>query len=214
MTRAPRLLLSQSYYHIIARGNNRMTIFKSGDDFQYYLKLLDRFKKELPFDLYHYCIMPNHVHMLVRTQKGDNFSLFMKKINLAYFSHFKKTYGWMGHLWQDRFRSQPVGKDNYFIQCGKYIERNPMRAGLVDRPEQYIYSSYHFYTSGRKDNLITRDLFYNDLAKTEFERRERYQNLLIDEKIIESYKGEVWGSNSQRYNETRKIHYHLNDNLN
>jgi putative transposase len=209
MARSPRLLLSQSYYHIITRGNNRMTVFSSDSDYRYYLELIARFKKELPFALYHYCLMPNHIHLLVRTQKAENFSMFMKKINLAYFYHFKNLNNWVGHLWQDRFKSQPVGKDEYFIQCGKYIELNPVRAGIVKNPEDYLYSSYNFYAQGKPNILLTEDIFYGDLGDSSKERRKKYADLVINEVVTNSYNKNIWGSPRQRYNEKRKINYHL-----
>lgn len=208
MPRKPRLLLSHSYYHIIMRGNNRLKIFKSQDDYQYYLSLLVRFKKNHPFDLFHYCLMPNHIHFLIYTRSANDFSIFMKKINLAYFYYFKNHYGWVGHLWQDRFRSQPVGKDAYFIQCGKYIELNPVRAEIVAKPDNYLYSSYNFYTKGQPSQLLTEDIFFTSMGKTAKERREKYGALVISDIIIKSYQKKIWGSGGERYNENRKIRYH------
>jgi len=202
------LLLSRSYYHVITRGNNRMVIFNNDEDYRYYLQLVNRFKKELPFDLYHYCLMPNHIHFQIRTDKAENFSMFIKKLNLAYFYHFKKNQPWIGHIWQDRFRSQPIGKDEYFIQCGKYIELNPVRAGITKNPKAYIYSSYNFYASGKRDDLLTEDLFYQSLGKTDKGRQTEYVDLVVSSLVLESYKRPVWGSGRQRYNEKRKINYH------
>lgn len=212
MPRPPRLLLSHSYYHIMARGNNRHTIFESEDDYEYYLKLVKRFKKELPFNLYHFCLMPNHIHLLAQTKKAENFSLFMKKINLAYFHHYNKRYGWVGHFWQDRFKSQPVGKDEYFVQCGKYIELNPLRAGLIENIEDWNYSSYKFYAFGEPDKLLTPDPFFHDLAKKE-ERQKTYQELLISDMVNESYGAKVWGSGGQVHNEEEKVRYHLRNKV-
>jgi len=134
MPRLPRFLLSQSCYHVMDRGNNRNIVFKEKEDYFYYLELINKYKKEHPFNLYHYCLMPNHVHFLVQTKKAKDFSIFMKKLNLSYYHHFKKKYGWTGHFWQNRFKSKPVGKDEYFIQCGKYIELNPIRANITKDP--------------------------------------------------------------------------------
>ena len=75
--------------------------------------------------------MPNHTHMQIKTKSASDFAIFMKKLNLAYFHHYKREYDWVGHFWQDRYKSQPIGKDEYFIQCGKYIELNAVRAGIV-----------------------------------------------------------------------------------
>ncbi len=209
MPRQPRLLLSQSYYHIMTRGNNKHVVSKDDSDYRYYLELIDRFKFELPFDLYHYSLMPNHVHLLVRTKKAEDFSLFMKKINLAYFYHYKKLYNWVGHFWQDRFKSQPIGKDSYFIQCGKYIELNSVRANLVKRPEDYQFSSYNYYAKGYTNKLITTDIFYESLGSNDIERQKRYKEMIISDFIRETYKEKVWGTPRQCYNENRKIRFNL-----
>jgi len=209
MPRQPRQLLSHSCYHIITRGNNRHVIFKNRDDYLYYLCLLKRFKSQHPFDLFHYCLMPNHVHMLVRTNKDSDFSTFMKKLSLSYFHHYNISYGWAGYFSQDRFKSQPVGKDEYFIQCGKYIELNPVRAGIVDSPEKYIYSSFRYYSEGEKDNLITDDFIYEEMGDTDAKKREAYRKLVIDEIISSSYLKNVWGTSRQDYQETRKNKYNM-----
>ncbi len=114
MPRTPRFLLSKSYYHIITRGNNRSIVFKEQEDYLFFLELIAKYKKEHLFDIYHYCLIPNHVHFLIKTGNAAGFSVFMKKLNLAYFYYFKKKYGWTGHFWQGRFKSQPVGSDPLF----------------------------------------------------------------------------------------------------
>ena len=209
MPRQPRLLLSQSYYHIMTRGNNKHIVFKNDNDYQYYLELIDRFKSELPFDLYHYCLMPNHVHLLVRTKKAEDFSLFMKKINLAYFHHYRKSYNWIGHFWQNRFKSQPIGKDKYFIQCGKYIELNSVRANLVKNPQDYQFSSYNYYSKGYSNHLITEDIFYESLGNSNINRQKKYQEMIINDIIGKTYKEKIWGTPKQCYNENRKIKFNL-----
>ncbi|HLC43658.1 MAG TPA: transposase [Patescibacteria group bacterium] len=205
MPRARRFLLSQSYYHIMTRGNNRNVVFKSDEDFQYYLSLVAKYKIEHPFDLYHYCLMPNHTHFLIQTKKAADFSVFMKKLNLAYFHHFNQEYGWIGHFWQDRYKSQAVGKDAYFIQCGKYIELNPVRAKIVEKPEDYQYSSYKFYTEGKTNHLITPDFIYEELGHSETEKQKQYQDLVVGQEIEDSYRKNAWGSSRQQYQERQKV---------
>lgn len=209
MPRPPRLLLSQTFYHIMTRGNNRHKVFKSDDDYQYFLELIARYKADHPFDLYHYCLMPNHTHMLIQTNRASDFSTFMKKLNLAYFHHYHQKYGWIGHFWQDRFKSQPVGKDEYFIQCGKYIELNPIRAKLVKKPEDYTYSSYRYYTTSVYNPLLTEDILYKSFGQNIFERQIAYQKLIVDDIILGSYKKKTWGSADERYNERKKFNNHL-----
>lgn len=205
MPRTRRLLLSQSYYHIMTRGNNRNIVFKCDEDYLYYLDLVLKYKIEHPFDLYHYCLMPNHVHMLVKTNKASDFSTFMKRINLAYFHHYNQEYSWVGHFWQDRFKSQAVGKDAYFIQCGKYIELNPVRKGIAEKPEDYKYSSYEYYAQGKPNYLITPDFMYEEIGKDNAERQTQFKKLIVDQIIEESYKKNAWGSDYQRYKEQEKI---------
>lgn len=208
MPRTPRLLLPLTYYHVMTRGNNLNTIFRHNDDYLKYLGILSDLKEVHPFDMYHYCLMPNHTHMLVRTRRESDFSAFMKKINLIYFYYYKKKYGWVGHFWQGRFKSQPIGKDDYFIQCGKYIELNPVRAHIVNYPGEYRYSSYQYYSEGKVNALITQDMFYQELGKTIKERQLKYKEIIIDDLVMDTYKKKVWGSKEQRYNEHRKIKYH------
>lgn len=209
MPRPPRLLLSKSYYHVMTRGNNKNIVFKKDDDYRYYFKLIAKYKKDLPFDLFHYCLMPTHVHMLLRTQEADEFSVYMKKINLAYFHYYRRKYSWIGHFWQDRFRSQPVGKDEYFIQCGKYIELNPARKGLVTDPKDYPYSSFRHYALGENNPIITEDIFFDGTTGDKNDRQKEYQKLVIDKLVLDSYTKKAWGSGIQRYNEVRKIQHHF-----
>lgn len=205
MPRPPRLLLSKSYYHVMTRGNNGMMVFKDDNDYHYYLKRFLQYKTDRSFDLYHYCLMPNHTHFLLQTKDATDFAIFMKQINLSYFHYFRQRYGWRGHFWQDRYKTQPVGKDNYFIQCGKYIELNPVRAKISRKPEDYPYSSYRHYAIGEENPLLTRDLFYNTLGLDEKSRRTQYRALVVSDDIVDTYEQRIWGSRLQRYNEQQKI---------
>jgi len=149
--------------------------------------------------------MSTHVHLLIKTNKTTDFSTFMKKIELAYFHHFRQEYSWIGHFWQGRFKSQTVGKDAYFIQCGKYIELNPVRKGIVDKPESYEYSSYKYYAEGQMSRLITTDFIYETMGQDNSARQKKYHELIIDQVIEESYRKDAWGSDYQRYKEQEKI---------
>ena len=104
MPRSARLIPDAGVFHIITRGNNREDVFHEDDDFPKYLDLLAAIQKEHPFKLYHYCLMTNHVHLLLETQSGHPLSRIMKKINLSYALYYKKKYRHIGHFWQDRFK--------------------------------------------------------------------------------------------------------------
>jgi len=185
-----------------------MAVFKEEDDYLRYLDLIGKYKDFHLFDLYHYCLMPNHTHFLTRTKSAKDFAIFMKKLNLAYFAYFKKKYRWDGHLWQGRYKSQPVGKDEYLMQAGKYIELNPVRARLVEKPEDYIFSSHRHYALGEVNPLLTDDIFYEELAGNDAARRAKYKELVVADEITQTYLASVWGSYPQRRNERRKMGYH------
>lgn len=129
----------------------------------------------------------------------------MKQLALAYYHYYRKRYGWVGHIWQGRYKSQPVGKDSYFLQCGKYIELNPNRAGLVKEPSEWQYSSYRYYAAGKPDELITTDPFYAELGATAHEQQNHYRALVVAELVAQTYTQPVWGSDRQRYQERQKV---------
>lgn len=211
MPRHPRFLPPENYYHIMNRGNNHMSIFTCDDDYHFYIAKLVELKAEHPFDLYHYCLMSTHLHLLVKVVKESDFSNFSKRLNLSYFSYFKKNYGFDGHFWQGRFKSQLISNDVYFIQCGKYIELNPVKAGMVALPEDYPWSSYRHYAFGEKNNLLTEDIFYQELANHDQGRQKEFRKIVVDQ-LIEEYmdKADAMAVGDKKfiYNVNRRARYH------
>jgi len=108
---------------------------------------------------------------------------FMQQVNLSYYHYFKKNKDYSGHVWQGRFKHSIIDTDRYLLQCGKYIELNPVRAGIVKDPGEYAYSSYNYYAHGQHNPLLTENLLYNTLGATIEERQEHYRNFLIDSDI-------------------------------
>lgn len=179
MPRCARVIPPEGYLHIISRGNNRRRLFFHPRDFKIFLKLLKELKNEESIKIFHYCIMPNHVHLLIGVGEGSNLSRFMKRLNMRYFYYFKKKHNYSGHLWQDRFKSKIIEKDEYFIQCGKYIELNPVRANIAKSAQDYPYSSYGYYTFGLIDKIIDDDPLYLDLGNYEKKRQLNYREMFI-----------------------------------
>lgn len=186
MPRQARIIPPQGFLHVMCRGNNRRKLFLHSRDFKLYYLLLKKLKDEESIEIFHYCIMPNHVHLLAGVRENSNLSKFMKRLNLKYFYCYRKKHNYTGHLWQGRFKSKLVEKDEYFIQCGKYIELNPVRANIVKLPGDYPFSSYHYYGLGVKDALITDDPLYVDLGDTIAARQLAYRNIIINDMV---YKG-------------------------
>ena len=142
MARTARLFIENACHHVIARGNRKQTIFKDRSDFERFLGILKKAKKRYDIRLYTYCLMPNHVHLLLESKASENISLFMHWLNRGYAAYFNDRYNTVGHVWQGRFVSRPIVKGAYLINCATYIEANPVRAGLVDDIAEYPWSSY------------------------------------------------------------------------
>jgi len=104
----------------------------------------------------------------------------MKRLNLLYYNHYKRRYSYAGHFWQDRFKSLLIQKDKYLLACGLYIERNPVRAKIVNSPEEYPHSSYRYYAYGEEDGLTDRDPYYDELGRDEKEKQRIYRKLMLD----------------------------------
>lgn len=142
MTTRSRILIKNACYHIITRGNQKQKIFKKITDYKRYLNIVKKSKRKYKIYLYCYCLMPNHVHMLIEADIQKNISKFMQWVNRDYTAYFNSKYEKVGHLWQGRFTAKPILKDQYFIHCANYIEANPVRADMVSDITDYEWSSY------------------------------------------------------------------------
>ncbi len=180
MPRGRRLVAASTAFHIMSRGNNRQDVFHEREDKQRYCRLLNEYKEENKLSVYHYCLMDNHVHSIIWINEGGQLSRYLKQVNLSYFHYYRKKYGFNGHFWQDRFKDSRVDTDSYLLQCGKYIELNPVRAGIVESPEEYEFSSYRYYAFGEQDILITPNPVYLGLSESAEQRCKRYIDFVID----------------------------------
>ncbi len=154
MPRGPRLLISDICYHIIQRGNQKQNVFRENVDFERYLQILLHYKKKYNFKLYAYCIMPNHIHLIVEVKEVNDLAKIMQGVALTYTLWFNKKYAKVGHLWQGRFKSTVIQKDRYLINCLNYIEYNPLRANLISSPLDYMWSSWKYRSLNIKSKLL------------------------------------------------------------
>ncbi len=186
MPRQARKIPEVGSLHVICRGNNQRKIFRyERDKKRYYLHLKD-FRYEDKVDIYHYCLMTNHLHLIVGLNQKSNLSRFMKRTNLKYVHYYKRKYTYCGHLWQGRFISKIIDNEAYLIQCGKYIELNPVSAGIVDSPQDYKYSSYNYYAFGKDDALVTKNPLYGDLDIQQKARQDAYRAMVVQENVFKS----------------------------
>ncbi len=143
MPRTARITIENACYHIITRGNQKQCVFQESKDYEKYLSILTKYKEKYRFRLYCFCLMPNHVHLMIKVKNPDLLSTIMKGLNLSYTLYFNFKYDKVGHLWQDRFKSKIIEKDSYLLECITYIENNPLRASLISNLGDYAWSSYN-----------------------------------------------------------------------
>jgi putative transposase len=164
----------------IVRGNNRSPIFYAGEDYQLYLKKLKQACENHECDLHAYVLMTNHVHLLITPHKKEGISKVIQMLGRYYVQYFNYTYHRTGTLWEGRYKATLIDSESYALSCYRYIELNPVRAGMVKSPEEYPWSSYCHNALGEEDNLIVGHFLYNSLGKTREKRCHVYKALFAE----------------------------------
>lgn len=176
MGRYARLSVTDIPYHIINRGNNHQNIFFSEDDYWFFLEALELAKQKYQCKIYSFVLMTNHVHLLIEA-KGDNRNLayFIKHVSQRHGQYINRRYNRSGTLWEGRFKSSPVSTDRYLLACSRYIEMNPVRAGMVKDPTEYYFSSYGAKIGLKELKWLDFDPLYLGLGKSVAERQIEYK---------------------------------------
>ncbi|MFA5349763.1 MAG: transposase [Candidatus Omnitrophota bacterium] len=154
MPRTARTTIQNGCYHIITRGNQKQSVFLEPYDYEKYLNFLTKYKKKFKFKLYCFCLMPNHIHLIIELNNPSILNRIMRGLNLSYSQYFNFKYKKVGHLWQDRFKSKIIEKDAYLLECINYVESNPIRASLVSHINEYRWSSYNLKRTNANNELI------------------------------------------------------------
>ena len=155
MPRPPRPVADGLVYHALNRGNNRDAVFASPDDYRQFLNAIVQTQKRYPFRLYGYCLMTNHFHLLLAPGDGQSISRIMQSLTVAHTWHYHKTHRTSGHVWQGRFKSPVIQDDAHAVTVLRYIEANPLRAGMVKDLADYPWSSYLHHGLGHDDPLVS-----------------------------------------------------------
>jgi len=153
MPRIARGLADGFVYHILNRGNGGQEIFHKAADYQAFIELMVEAKKRYPLEIFGYCLMPNHFHMVVRPIKGQHLSKWMQWLMTSHVRRYHKYYGSSGHIWQGRFKSFIIQQDNHLLTVLRYVEGNPLRAGLVTSVLDWYWSS-HREVVGKEPNRL------------------------------------------------------------
>lgn len=149
MPRKPREYSSTGIYHVMVRGNERKEIFHENEDRKRFLYILEQKKSKKEYDLYAYCLMDNHAHLIIK-ENMDHITRIMKRINTSYASYYNKKYGRVGHVFQDRYKSEVIEQESYLLEVIRYVHNNPVKARLVDDPKDYPWSSFHLFLDHSK----------------------------------------------------------------
>jgi REP element-mobilizing transposase RayT len=185
MGRRPRIWYPGAVYHITNRGNGRANIFVEGDDRRLFLNKLASIMKEHGIKLYAYCLMTNHYHLLLETG-NVHIAESMRMLHTFYSKQYHLKYGTCGHLFQERYRSVLVQKENYLLEVSRYIHLNPVRARLVTVPEHYPWSSFRSYVSG-DFGLIDPDPILASFALDVAQAREAYRRFVYAKLADDGY---------------------------
>ena len=195
MARPLRIEYDGAVYHVTSRGNERKVIFHDNKDRQMFLEVLSRITKQVNWLCHAYCLMDNHYHLVVETPEG-NLSRGMRQLNGVYTQRYNKKYQRAGHLFQGRYKAILVEKESHLLEVCRYVVLNPLRAGLVRKPEQWRWSSYRA-TAGLDNphQCLTVEWILSRFGKRAGMAQRRYREFVIaasgQERIWEAVKGQV-----------------------
>jgi len=178
MARLPRLSLAGYAHHLIQRGNNRQAIFASDADRRTMLDLLSEHAKQWNVAVHAYVLMDNHFHLLATPSTDVGLAKMMQAVGRRYVRYFNDRQKRTGTLWEGRFKSSLIQTERYLLACMAYIDLNPVRAGMVEQPGDYTWSSYANHAGQRQEPWLTPHPLYWELGNTPFAREIAYANLV------------------------------------
>ncbi len=180
MPREARKLVDGGYYHIVTRGIDRRMLFKDELDNLYFLDIIRVNLARFGIFIFHYCLMVNHVHLLIKVVRAADLPKFMQVVLQGYAYYFRMKYLSVGFIFQNRYKSRIINNDAYLLECGRYIERNPLRAEIVSDLSEYRWSSYLLYAKGEKNGIVRLlNPTYLDLASTDVKRKDAYVDYVL-----------------------------------
>jgi putative transposase len=203
MPRKARVIVPNCPHHIVQRGHNRNAVFISDQDYAYYLENLIEAKRDFGIKVYAYCLMTNHVHLVVDPgNEIASISYLMKRLAARQTRYVNKLERRTGSLWEGRYKVSPIETDSYLLACCRYVELNPVKAGMVESPEDYRWSSYRSKVEGVQQWLDI-DPCYQALATSLLKCGEAYRSFVKSpssssvEKVIQQaiQRNQLTGSN-------------------
>ncbi|TSE28020.1 Transposase IS200 like protein [Tepidimonas thermarum] len=181
MPRRPRIHLPGVPQHVIQRGVDRQPVFFSDDDCRFYLDWLGEYASKRDIALHAYCLMTNHVHLVLSAPSAGALPGLMQDMGRRYVQYVNRTYHRSGGLWQGRYKASYVQSERYLLACMRYVELNPVRARMVQAPGEYRWSSYRANALGEEDKLLTPHDQYLAIGSTAEQRQQTYRGLFATE---------------------------------
>lgn len=175
MPRPPRVAYGGVPLHLVQRGVNRAPCFIGEDDYRLYLDCLRNAAQTVGCLIHAYVLMTNHVHLLATPAHDAAASQMMQRVGRIYVRAFNERHGRTGTLWEGRFRSSLIDSERYLLVCQRYIEENPVRAGMVRDPRDYAWSSHRHYADGKRDPVVHAHAVYRQLGSTPESRIAEYR---------------------------------------
>jgi putative transposase len=177
MPRRRRIFTAGISVHVIQRGNNRAAIFGASNDCEHFLELLRRSARNFSVAVHAFVLMTNHYHLIVTPASDSGLPRMMKALDGGYVRYFNKREERIGTLWNGRYRGLPIEDERYWLTCLRYVEQNPVRAGMVQTPSDYHWSSYCAHAFGRWPMWLTPHAVYQSLGRDDSERQRAYREL-------------------------------------
>jgi putative transposase len=175
MPRQARIVLANTPHHIVQRGHNRQTVFVERQDYVYYLDTLKEWKQELDVKVYGYCLMTNHVHLILAPNDDtEHIGKLMKRLAGRQTRYVNHQEGRSGSLWEGRYKSSPIETNAYLLACLRYVERNPVKAGMVENVADYEWSSYAQHSGLTEETWLDEDPMYLSLGNDKSTRQQAY----------------------------------------
>ena len=196
MPRKARAEVEGGLYQVITRGNNRRQIFSVANDYEKFLALLAAQKTKLPFFLYAYCLMSNHVHLLIERQAGKVGEI-MQRVLTGYAQYYNRRYHRVGHLLQGRYKAILCQSDRYLSELVRYIHLNPVRARMVNKPEDYAYSSHRAYLGLDPTRMVDVDPVLRHFGTKRAVALERYRQF-VTAGMRQGHRQEFYGAEGGR----------------
>ena len=207
MARLPRFVIPGHPQHVIIRGNNRDRIFRADSDYRFYLEKLHQACEKHDCDLHAYVLMDNHVHLLMTPYGKLGISKAIQMVGRYYVQHFNYRYQRTGTLWEGRYKATLIDSERYLLTCYRYIELNPVRAGMVKHPSQYPWSSYPSNALGQENKHLNPHPHYLELAESPGLRQAAYRTLFdgqLDDHTLDEIRkatNKAWVLGSSRFKE-------------